>query len=380
MDKAVTSRPRISLVIHGLGCGGAEKVMVNLAGRLAAAGYQVSLLTTGNTPDFFSPPDTITRRRLDPEDNPECRWFDLPCQRRRTRALREALLRDRPDVVISFIDLMNIAVLLALAGSSVPVIVAEHSDPRRHPIGWRWSGLRRLLYPRASRVVMLTRDARDWALGLWPRWKAVAIPNAVEQAPAPIQSSRPAIFGPRNLVAMGRLGPEKGFDWLIEAYARLSATFPDWHLIIYGEGQERPRLEALIREKGLEGRIRLPGIEQHPEQVLPHADVFVVSSRYEGFSMVLAETMAMGLPVVSFACSGPLEIVRDGVDGLLAPPGDVAALGDILARLMRDEALRRRLAQAAVAVADRYAPERILELWRNEIEAVRAATPAVATP
>jgi glycosyltransferase involved in cell wall biosynthesis len=178
---------------------------------------------------------------------------------------------------------------------------------------------------------------------------------------------------------MGRLGPEKGFDWLIEAYAQLSATFPDWHLIIYGEGQERPRLEALIREKGLEERIRLPGIEQHPEQALPHADVFVVSSRYEGFSMVLAETMAMGLPVVSFACSGPLEIVRDGVDGLLAPPGDVAALAATLARLMRDETLRRRLAQEAVAVADRFAPERILGLWRNEIEAVCAATPTVAT-
>ena len=379
MDKALTSRLRISLVIHGLGCGGAEKVMVNLAGRLAAIGYQVSLLTTGNTPDFFSPPDTITRRRLAPEDNPECRWFDLPCQRQRTRALREALLRDRPDVVISFIDLMNIAVLLALAGSNVPVIVAEHSDPRRHPIGWRWSGLRRLLYPRASRVVMLTRDARDWALGLWPRWQAVTIPNAVEQAPPPIQSSRPAIFGPRNLVAMGRLGPEKGFDWLIEAFSRLSATFPDWHLIIYGEGRERPTLEALIREKGLEERIRLPGIEQHPEQALPHADVFVVSSRYEGFSMVLAETMAMGLPVVSFACSGPQEIVRDGVDGLLVAPGDVAALTDSLTRLMRDEALRRRLAQEATAVADRYAPERILELWRSEIEAVCAATPAVPT-
>ena len=95
--------------------------------------------------------------------------------------------------------------------------------------------------------------------------------------------------------------------------------------------------------------------------------------------MVLAETMAMGMPVVSFACSGPLEIVRDGVDGLLVAPGDVAALTDSLARLMRDEALRRRLAQEATAVADRYAPERILALWRSEIEAVCAATPAVPT-
>ena len=379
MDETAAPGLRITLVIHGLGCGGAEKVMVNLAGRLAAAGYTVSLLTTGSTPDFFSPPATITRRRLSQAENPDCRWFDLPCQRRRTRALREALLRDRPDVVISFIDLMNIAVLLALAGSGVPVIVAEHSDPRRHPIGWRWSGLRRLLYPRASRVVLLTRDARDWALGLWPRWKAVAIPNGLEPTPSSSQADRPPIFGPLNLVAMGRLGPEKGFDLLIEAYARLSATFPDWHLIIYGEGQERPRLEAMIREKGLEARIQLPGIEQHPERTLPHADIFVVSSRYEGFSMVLAETMALGLPVVSFACSGPLEIVRDGVDGLLAPPGDVTALTNTLARVMKDEALRGRLAREARSVANRYAPERILELWRNEIEAVRTETLTLAS-
>ena len=92
--------------------------------------------------------------------------------------------------------------------------------------------------------------------------------------------------------------------------------------------------------------------------------------------MVLAETMALGLPVVSFACSGPLEIVRDGVDGLLAPPGDVTALADTLARLMKDEALRGRLGREARAVASRYAPERILELWRKEIEAVRAETQA----
>ena len=380
MNEADASGARLTLAINSLGCGGAEKVMVNLAGRLAAAGYPVSLLTTGNIPDFFSPPNTISRRRLAPENNPDCRWFDLPCQRRRTRALRDALLRDRHDVVISFIDVMNIAVLMALSGSGVPVIVVEHTDPRRHAIGWRWSCLRRLLYPRAGRVVMLTRDARDWANRLWPRWNAVTIPNALEPAPSCLQSIRPAIFGPRNLVAMGRLGPEKGFDWLIDAYARLAARFPEWHLIIYGEGQERPKLEAMVRERGLEDRIRLPGIERHPEQVLPHADVFVVSSRYEGFSLALAEAMAVGAPVVSFACSGPLEIVRDGVDGLLAPPGDVAALADTLARLMGDEELRRRLGREAPAVVERYAPERILGLWRNEIEAVRARGPASPRP
>lgn len=363
-------RARITCVISSLGCGGAERVMVGLAGRLAALGYRVSLLTTEDVPDFFDVPVGVSRRALPAGAVTSCRWFDLRRQRQRTQTLRTALLRDDPQVVISFVDSMNVAALLALSGSGVPLIAAEHTDPRRHRIGLRWSWLRRWYYPRASRVVLLTADVRDWALRLWPRWRAVAIPNAVESDGG--AGGRPEGSGPRTLLAMGRLGPEKGFDILLEAFARLAPGFPDWQLRIYGEGGERARLEALIDRLGLAGRAHLPGIVRRPGDFLAQADVFAVPSRYEGFSMVLAEAMALGVPAVATACSGPAAIIRDGIDGLLVPPEDPAALAQALARLMLDGDERRCLGARAVEVAERFSPERIVGQWQSLIESVLA--------
>lgn len=369
---------RITCIIYSLGCGGAERVMVNLTGRLAGSGYHVTLLSLNPAiPDHYPVSPEVARISPPHAAIADCRWFDWRGQRRRRQALREAILATESDVVVSFLDTTNVAVLLALAGAGVPVVVAEHIDPRMHQIGWRWSLLRRLMYPRAARVVVLTQDTLRWARSLWPRWRLVAIPNSLEPSGAPLAATPPAGFGPRTLVAMGRLTPQKGFDLLIRAYAPLAGRFADWHLVILGEGEERPGLERLIAELGLQGRVFLPGVISTPDSVLPLADLFVVSSRYEGFCLALAEAMAAGLPVISFDCpSGPAEIVHDGVDGVLVPTGDVMALSAAMARLMADPAERQRLGQQARQVAERFSPERITDLWRRLIEEVLAETPS----
>lgn len=163
---------------------------------------------------------------------------------------------------------------------------------------------------------------------------------------------------------MGRLDRQKGFDLLIEAFSRIAAKHPDWSVHILGDGSERAALEALIESKHLAGRVVLRGWVDDPVAELRAAELFVLSSRFEGFPNALLEAMACGLPAVACDCpGGPAEIIRAGTDGLLVPPEDTAALAAALEQLMSDDELRARLAGRASEVKRRFSVERFFEQW-----------------
>jgi glycosyltransferase involved in cell wall biosynthesis len=149
---------------------------------------------------------------------------------------------------------------------------------------------------------------------------------------------------------------------------------PTWQLVILGEGPERASLQRQVEELGLQGSVLMPGVVRDPEQWLQHAELFVLSSRFEGFPNALLEAMQCGLPVAAFDCpSGPGEIVRHEQTGLLVPPGDTEALSAAISRLANDENLRRRLGSAAAAdVATRFSLERISAMWEEMLEGLTA--------
>ena len=161
--------------------------------------------------------------------------------------------------------------------------------------------------------------------------------------------------------------PQKDQALLIEAFAELRADFPDVSLTIYGEGPSRPGLEQLVREKKLEERVFLPGNEPEVFERIADAQVFALSSRYEGMPNALIEAMCLGLPAVSTRVSGAVDLIREGENGLLTDVGSKEQLTEALRRLLGDAALRRRLAENAVALNETLQADAILDQWTEVI-------------
>jgi len=169
-----------------------------------------------------------------------------------------------------------------------------------------------------------------------------------------------------------RLEVQKGIDFLLRAFQRIVQRQPQARLVIAGHGKQRQALEALARELGLAGRARFCGFRSDIPAVLAALDVFALTSRTEGFGVALAEAMAVGLPAIATRVDGVMDIVSDGVDGVLVDYGDVAGLADALVRLLRDPDERRRLGAAASRRARAFSPEatakRHEELYRELLE------------
>lgn len=374
LDRASAAAPaatvapaRLTLVIPTLGCGGAERVLTTMANHWAGAGRSVTLLTLeGEERRPFYPLDERVKLRPLGLVGAAAGSLDaLRANARRVARLRHALGVSRPGAVVSFMETTNVLTLLATRGLGVPVVVSERIDPSRHKVGRAWSLLRRLTYPLGGAIVVAQSSA---ALDYFPsRVRACGrvIPNPVV-APCAAQTAER-----RNVVvSVGRLEPQKNFALLLRAFARVTARHPEWELHIFGDGPLRAELEALRSQLGLAGCVRLPGRTTDVAGELARAGLFALPSRYEGFPNALCEAMAAGLAAVATDCpSGPRDIVRDGVDGLLVPNEDEAALAAALCRLMCDGSERARLGARAREVVERFSLGCVMEMWDEALAA-----------
>jgi glycosyltransferase involved in cell wall biosynthesis len=213
-------------------------------------------------------------------------------------------------------------------------------------------------YGRLAALAVLTgQDLEEYQAHLGSAMRLVRIPNAAEIG------GPKADLSAKTILAAGRLSGQKGFDLLIAAFAEVAPGHRDWRLRICGEGQLRAELERIVEEAGLGAQVDLPGRCDIAVE-MARASVFALSSRFEGFPVVLIEAMSKGMAVASFDCpTGPAEIVEDGRNGMLVPAENVTALAASIRELMEDEDLRRRFAAAAVETAASYTVEAIGGLW-----------------
>ena len=374
---------KIALVIASLGPGGAERVMSVLANYWAERGDDVTIITLESIEaDVYVLDRRVKRAALGLVADSEGMFSALANNWQRIRALRAAIRSTGARVVLSFEDSSNALVVISTLGLPLRCVISERTDPTLHRIGCTWKILRRLTYPFADALIVQTVKLLPWAKRVMLRGRrAHAIPNPLRLQHWAEDARLPGLPPRPTIVAVGRLGVEKGYDVLLRAFARIAPEFADWTLKIVGEGPERESLSALAAELALQHRLTLPGWTAEPDLVLAEAALFVSSSRYEGFPNALLEAMGASLPIVSTACTGSAEIVTDGINGVLVPVGDVQALADGMRRVMRDAALRRKLGENALATARRYHPTVIVPRWdavlsRGQPYSVAAGTTA----
>jgi glycosyltransferase involved in cell wall biosynthesis len=336
---AARESPEISILLPDLRTGGAERVSVNLANELARRGMAVELVLLRNEGALRG--ELTDRVSLHSLDAPRLRSALLPLVR--------YLRRRRPPALLAAMSpLTSVAILArALARTPTRVVVADHIDyiaaAADNPLiagtttrlSIRWS------YGHADAIVAVSDGVAEslCAFAGLRRERIVTIHNPVTPLP-PAGTVDPDIFagwarpGRRRLIAVGALKRQKDFPTLVRAVARLAGSMPV-SLLILGEGPERGAIEALAAALGLIEVVVLPGSVPNPQAYLREADLFVLSSIYEGLSCVLIEALACGTPVVSTDCrSGPREILQDGRHGRFVPVGDDAALANaILASL-----------------------------------------------
>ncbi|WP_017740701.1 glycosyltransferase family 4 protein [Scytonema hofmannii] len=370
----MTKAMRLTLVISSLAGGGAERAVVLLAEGFLKKGHQVSVVTLfGEQADFYKLPSNVQRVALNIASNSPTLIHGLWNNVYRIWILRRAICSFQPDLVISFLNRPNILTLLALIKSEYPVIVSEQNNPHMSSSGSWWDKLRRITYPTSAKIVSTSKgvdNCFDWL----PKTKRAVIYNPLAHVQGEASKTNlPKDADPEKkwVIAMGRLTYQKGFDILLSAFQKIARQHLDWQLIILGEGENRSDLEKLRETLGLTHQVFLPGLLSNPFPVLRQSKLFVLSSRFEGFGNVLIEAMACGLPVISTDCpSGPREIIREGVDGILVPNEDVSSLATAMDRLMSNEQDRKRLAAEAPSGAERFKLEKIIGMWEDLFDEV----------
>lgn len=364
----------IVLVVNSMESGGAERVASTLANSWAERGDSVTLVATfsGRGNCFYPVSDKVRLVYLADLVGRKGRG---PLTLLKRLVTLRALLRDsRADVIVSLLTNVNIVTIVSSRGLGIPVIACEHNDPSADGRSMLWKVLCRIVYPKAKVLTFLSENIaapfRKWLPG---EQRLAVIPNPVaneifrEHRPAASPGAR------KRLISVGRLHTQKQYDLLIKTFASLASDFSDWDLWIWGEGPERSELTKLIHELSLTDRVFLPGRTSTPWREMAAANVFVLSSRFEGMPMALMEGMALGLPAVAFDCrSGPRELMRGGEDGLLIPPDDAHAMAAALRRLLSDERLRAELGEkGATSIRERYSVPSVLSIWDRIFTEIR---------
>jgi len=364
------------LLLHAYGLGGTVRTSFNLARGIDGDVELLSMMRRRARPFLAPPPgarltvvdDQRRRGALDrlpsllvhPED------YAYPYASLRTDVkLLRAIRGIRGGVLVTTRPAFNL-LAARLAGPGVITVGQEHMNFRSHRPRLA-ADLRRHLGRLTALAVLTAADARDYAAAL-PDTRIERIPNAVPE----LGGARAALDA-KVVVAAGRLESQKGFDLLIAAWERVAAAHPDWQLRIYGSGPRRDDLRNLILERGLYGSVLLMGRTRRMGEAMAAGSLFVLSSRFEGFGMVIVEAMSKGLPVVSFDCPrGPGEILHGGRDGILVPAEDVDRLADGILELIEDQDRRRRYGAAAVENARTYAVAAIAERWQELLGDLRS--------
>lgn len=339
--------------------GGTERMTAMLANALSETHrvFVVSLKSEDNHV-FFSLADSVLYTVLSPAVGKLGILSKI-------RQLHRFFLAHEIDCVINVDTGMSIYGIPAAWGTKAKVITWEHANYFNNWGSRVFPAIRRFAARHSDAMVVLTgQDKENYETHIPSKVPVYVISNPVQPHQVTYDASS------RTILSAGALLPIKGYDRAIEVARRILPGRPAWRWVICGEGPERERLECMIQDAGLEGRVVLLGTVRDMESQYRSAAMVVMTSHMEGLPMVLLEAKSYGLPLVSFdIMTGPREIIQDGVNGFLAAPSDVEDLADKLARLMDSDDLRYQMSENTAFDIERFSGTKILEEWEKLLEA-----------
>ncbi|MGD9501084.1 MAG: glycosyltransferase family 4 protein [Methyloceanibacter sp.] len=346
--------------------GGAERVLAAIASGFSQRGHEVALLSfdAPGGAAYYPLNGAIKRLELGIGDTTgPSGLFDTA---RRISAMRSVIQDYSPDLVVGFMHSMFLPLALSLAGLRIPLIASEHIVYQHYANRGLQRGLLWLLSNQSALMLCVSEEARSTYPKIFHD-RIKVVPNPVTIA---VEGRADVVAPSKNrklLLSVGRFDSQKDHATLIEAFARVAGKHPDWDLRVVGDGSLREPLEQQIARLGLENRVSLPGSRREVASEYRDAQLFVLPSRYESFSLTTAEALAHGLPVVAFSdCPAIGHLIKSGENGVLvtAERSRVEPLADALDCLMRDPELRKRLAAGAQPLPE-YSLGGVLNRWEE---------------
>jgi glycosyltransferase involved in cell wall biosynthesis len=357
MDDRAQGRRNMLFMISSLYGGGAEKVCCLIASGMAER-HNVTILTFFKGRDGKEYPlDSRVSRvfvpyRTCPIRKHPLKW--LANQWINLRSIRAVKKEKNIDVSVSFLSVPNALNVFSRRGERV--VTSERANPK-------------LYEPELFRIVCLTYALSDHVVFQSERvrslfGKRIRARSSIIMNPVTV-ACRAAEERNKRVVSVGRLAEQKNHSLLIRSFAAFHRRFGDYSLSIYGEGAERDRLQALIDSLGLSAWVELPGNTDLVHERIRDAEIFVLSSNFEGLSNALLECMTMGIACISTRCEGSTDVIRDGENGLLVDIGDEDALTEAMCRLAADPDLRKRLEREAMKDAEAFDDRTVIKSWEK---------------
>ncbi len=363
---------------------GVERVFCDKMNWLAEHGYDILLVTyeQGNHSMAFPLHPSISHKDLD------TRFFKIASysflsrlnvynrlRKKFKKNLQHEIDAFNPDIVITTTYQLKLIDLILSVNTNAKLLIESHiacykakksgdfpENTISHKLAKLYDSYCLSKINRFKKLIVLTKgDASDWRKYIS---NVEVIPNPITYFPLDEDVKRND--NTKRIICVGRLNEQKGFDILIDAFSRIADSCKEWHVDIYGDGGDKEMLQSLICQKGLENRIIINPATSDIYKEYMQSDFLVLSSRYEGYPLVLNEAMSCGLPCVAFNCKyGPADAIENGVDGILVPNGDVQKLADSILWMIRHEVDRKKMGSAARLSAAKYKKDMIMERWVN---------------
>lgn len=355
-------KQKIAILTNSLSLGGAERVSVLLAEWLHSQAIEVAIVTLNkDREEGYNLNSGVTRIAINPDSTSSN--FTI------IKDLRKSLKEYRPSLVLVMGVPLCVRVVPSLFGLNIPVIISERNDPTRFAGKKITKFLSRFFMKFANGYVFQTKDAMNF-YSKKIQGKSTVIPNPLtaENMPSPFKGERQ-----KKIVTAGRLVKQKNHSLLINAFYDLLKIYPDYSLHIYGNGSDHDKLELLIKELDLDGKVFLPGASKDIFNEINDAEVFVLSSDYEGMPNALIEAMALGLPVISTdcPCGGPKSLIENMFNGLLIPVADKEKLVASLVMLISNKNISTQIGNNAIYIRNELDKEKICNLWLEYFNKVK---------